>query len=280
MGLRSTKHPHRVRVRGRSCEALTAALLRVRPDAKFDAKGYVVDLEDNLLHGITRGDLEEEFGAAVGQELDAKMRAPWSSSALAVNAFWPWKQGAQRLRLAGLTDLSPGVQLEAQCPNGVSAIPPHLDVLFERGDTIVAVESKCTEYLSGKRQHPKPGYLELALRGDPRAQTRCYAVLDHLPGFFHLDAYQLVKHFLGLSLTYPERPLILVYLFWEPRNAGESEVFGRHRLEVDHFASLVGGDESLEFTSLSYAENFDELERAGSASEWLPNLRARYDVTI
>jgi hypothetical protein len=188
-----------------SYAALAAALLRVRPAAELDASGYVTDLEDNLLHGLTRSDLEEEFGTAAGQELDAKMRAPWSSAALAVNAFWPWKRDPSRLRLAGLTGFSPGARLEAQCPNGVSPIPPHLDALLECGDTVVGVESKCTEYMSGKIQRAASGYLDLAAAGDQRAQTRCYAVLEHLASFYRLDAYQLVKHFLGLSLTYPGR---------------------------------------------------------------------------
>jgi hypothetical protein len=86
---------------------------------------------------------------------------------------------------------------------------------------------------------------------------------------------------LGLSLTYPKRPpLVLVYLFWEPRNADNFEVFARHRSEVEHFASLVRGDESFKFLALSYIEHWAELDRADSATEWLPTLRDRYDVAI
>lgn len=262
----------------RSRAALAAALRNARPDVELDESGYVADLSDNLLHDLTRDDLEEEFGAAAGQELDRKMRAPWSSAALAVNAFWPWKRDASRLGLAGLTGFSPGARLEAQCPNGVSAIPPHLDALLERGETIVAVESKCTEYLSGKRQSPAQGYLDLAPAGDERTGSPCYAALAHVPGFFHLDAYQLVKHYLGLSLTFPRRPVVLVYLFWEPRNTDEFEVFARHRAEVDRFAALVRGDESFEFVALSYPEHWTDLDAA--AADWLPKLRQRYDVTI
>lgn len=281
LGLSGLNRPSRGAVLGRSQAALTAALLRVRPQAELAARGYVVNLEDNLLHGLTRDDLEEEFGSAAGQELDAKMRAPWSSAALAVNAFWPWKRDPSRLSLAGLTGFSPGVGLEAQCPNGVSTIPPHLDALLEHGDTVVGVESKCTEHLRGKRQRVKQGYLDLAAACDTRTQSRCYAVLDHVPSFYRLDAYQLVKHFLGLSLTYPGRPLILVYLFWEPQNAAEFDVFASHRAEVEHFAALVHGDESFSFASLSYTEHWADLEENGPAeSSWLPELRRRYDVSI
>jgi hypothetical protein len=124
----------------------------------------------------------------------------------------------------------------------------------------VGVESKCTEYLSGKRQRAKQGYLDMAATGDQRAQSRCYAVLEHLPSFYRLDAYQLVKHFLGLSLTYPGRPLLVVYLFWEPRNSDEFTVFVQHREELELFASLVRGDESFAFVSLSYPEHWAELE--------------------
>jgi hypothetical protein len=74
----------------RSRKAVGDALARVRPDAARDAAGYVVELEDNFLPGITRADIEKAFGAGAGQELEGKMRAPWSSSALAVNSFAPW----------------------------------------------------------------------------------------------------------------------------------------------------------------------------------------------
>ena len=47
--------------------------------------------------------------------------------------------------------------------------------------------------------------------------------------FRRRDAYQLIKHYLGLRHTYPMRPLTLIYLFWEPTNAVDLAIFGAHR---------------------------------------------------
>lgn len=44
-----------------------AALERLEPEAACDAKGYVVDLERNLLHGIARADIEADFGGECRQ---------------------------------------------------------------------------------------------------------------------------------------------------------------------------------------------------------------------
>src|SRR5262245_38894030 len=133
--------------RARARTALGDALERVRPNAERDIRNYIVELEDNLLPGITRADIWKAFGAGAGRELEGKMRAPWSSSALAVNSFTPWQRDPVLLKLAGLSGFTGRFAFEAKCPNGVSRIPPHLDVLLERGHEIVAVESKCTEYL-------------------------------------------------------------------------------------------------------------------------------------
>ena len=76
-------------------------LQTIVPNAEIDERGYVVDPEDNLLPGITIAELKREFGAGAGNELKSKMRAPWSSSALAVNSFARWRN-ERGLRLAGL----------------------------------------------------------------------------------------------------------------------------------------------------------------------------------
>ena len=74
----------------------------------------------------------------------------------------PGQRDPALLTLAGLSGFTETLAFEAKCPNGVSRIPPHLDVLLERGDEIVAVESKCTEYLAredgqGRRRLPRAG---------------------------------------------------------------------------------------------------------------------------
>jgi hypothetical protein len=268
----------------RSRWALGEALERARPDAARDAKGYVVRLEDNLLPGIGRGEIEEAFSAGAGQELDGKMRAPWSSSALAVNAFAPWQRDPTLLTLTGIAGFTSTLAFEAKCPNGVSRIPPHLDVLLARDDDVVAVESKCTEYLAPKTTKVAAAYLALAEAGDERAASPWFAVLSEMADFRLLDAYQLVKHYLGLSLTYPARPLTLVYLYWEPANAESLPLFAQHRAEVQRFGQLVDGSPHCRFHALSYPEHWRELDAKADKPAWLDDhlaeLRRRYEVPI
>lgn len=268
----------------RARKALEGALESVRPEAGRDTRGWLIELGDNLLPGITRGDIEEAFGAGAGQELEGKMRAPWSSSALAVNSFAPWQRDPALLKLAGLSGFAEKLTFEAKCPNGVSRIPPHLDVLLERGPEIVAVESKCTEHLVSKTAKVAAAYLSLAEKGDERARSRWFAVLAEAPTFKLLDAYQLVKHYLGLALTYPARPLTLVYLYWEPRNADDLPVFAEHRAEVERFRELVGDDDTCAFAACSYPEHWRELEELAEKPSWLDEhlaeLRRRYAVEV
>jgi GIY-YIG catalytic domain len=84
--LRNAKRLYEERVK----RALTSGLLAVNPTAELDPRtGYVLDVVDNLLPGVDLASLHAEFHAGAGRELEAKMRAPWSSSALAVNSFAP-----------------------------------------------------------------------------------------------------------------------------------------------------------------------------------------------
>ena len=102
-------------VADRARAALGEALTRARPSVELDDQGYVVEVEDNLLPGVTRAEIQEAFGAGAGHELERKMRAPWSSSALAVNSFAPWAPGPRPLKLAGLTGFGERLVFEAQC---------------------------------------------------------------------------------------------------------------------------------------------------------------------
>jgi hypothetical protein len=104
------------------------------------------------------------------------------------------------------------------------------------------------------------------------------------------DAYQLVKHYLGIVLEFartPQRKLTLVYLYWEPKTPLEgagSDLIARHRREVAEFAELVGGDPTCEFVSLSYEHHWNELAVLPTKPPWLRDhlgrLRDRYLVEL
>ena len=61
-----------------------------RHNIPFDRNGYVLNLTDNLLEPM-RSDAEAEYGSGAGGELQGKMHALHSSSALVCNFFHYWR---------------------------------------------------------------------------------------------------------------------------------------------------------------------------------------------
>lgn len=47
-------------------------------------------------------------------------------------------------------------------------------------------------------------------------------------GYQLLDAAQLIKHAFGLAHSRKNEPVTLVYLYWEPLDAGLSPFFAQH----------------------------------------------------
>lgn len=282
--LQPTLNVRRASIEARAKAALADGLGAVKREVAVDSRGYVLDLADNLLPDISRADIAGEFAAGAGNELEAKMLAPWSSSALAVNSFAPWRDKPEQLRLGGVGGFSGRFAFEAKCDHGVRGERPHLDVLLHRDGEVVGVESKCLEYT---RTHPKPvvsdAYWVLRECGDARATSRWFAVLEQVASFARLDAYQLVKHYLGLVYSYPSLRRTLVYLYWEPTNNDEP-LIRDHRAEIARFAALVAGDATCRFVALAYGEHWRELDTLADAPPWLPQhlrlLRLRYGVAI
>lgn len=174
---------------------------------------------------------------------------------------------------------------EVQCPNRVSRIPPHLDVLFTSDGTIIAVESKCTEFVQGHAHTAvSPSYLALDSAHDARASSHWFRALAGTAAFTLLDTYQLIKHYLRLRHTYPDKELTLAYLYWEPANAATEPVFLAHRDELVCFAGLVAGDETCRFVHASYPELWRQWASILGAPAWLPvhieRLQRRYLVEV
>ena len=70
----------------------------------------------------------------------------------------------------------------------------------------------------------------------------------HLAGCGPVDQARL-----GLARTFSDRPVTLLYLFWEPANAEASPVFAAHRAEISEFAARMTGS-SPTFEAMSYPE--------------------------
>lgn len=243
------------------------------------ANGYVRCPEDNLLPCVMPADFKDDLEAGSGNELQGKFRALHSSSALAVNAFAPWKGNLADLSLCGKEDFT-SLSFEHKCPTGLGGTPPNLDVFLESNTCMIGVESKFLEYLTPKKGHFSASYTREKL---PKAEDDWWRLIERIEKQpkQHLDAAQLVKHYLGLrNLTCQgEKERMLLYLFWEPENWIDFTVFHKHREEIADFSSRVEGS-CVRFKAQSYPELWAEWENQKANAEHISLLRSRYQIGI
>lgn len=269
------------------------------PTADIDDRGYLPATKDNLLDSINFELVAEDFGSAAGQEMYVresksgkrpKMAALHSSSALAVNAFGPWRADPASLSLAKHAGFH-GLRFEAKLPILARGTPPHLDLLAVSGNAVVAVESKFTEHLSRHSAHFAESYDAFwAGRDSGPWYQEMKRLRAHAAAYVHLDAAQLIKHYMGLRRrmdreadpAWTDGNVTLLYLYWEPENADEIFEFCSHREEVDDFSARVASDD-IKFIALSYPDLFGQWS-AFQQPDWLPShlqrLKQRYAFSI
>ena len=272
---------YQVKCRVRS--GLRSALVQFRPGAHIDANGYAPSYRDNLLPRVDPADFEAELRAGDGNELGTKFRAAHSSSALAVNCFAPF-----RARITDLT-LEPAgpfkmLQFERKCPTGLrGARAPNLDVVISGQAGVAGIESKLTEHMAKHKARFSPAY-KAQIRDGRREQgyfREMLRLMQTPDAYCHLDAAQLIKHAFGLARTFPDVPVTLLYLYWEPLNWQRSKIFVRHRKEIAAFASRVSGA-TPEFQAMPYPDLWKTWRK--NAPQWLTshleNLKSRYLITL
>ena len=247
-----------------------------------DEHGYVIDVAANFLPGVDFYAVLRDFELGAGRERDGKLRAPWSSAALAANTFGPWRRDPSTLPMEGgkFDELA----FEMPCPTGLRGTAPHLDAVATRADLVVAIESKCCEILSRRRPSFSSAYDTIA---DARAASPWFAMIEILRGdpdrFRLFDAAQLVKHYLGLVRRFDDMPVVLVYLYWEPKDWHAHRAFRAHRDEVEAFRKAVDGDPHVAFRAASYEAIWSSWDGKASPpwlDDHLARLRARYSPAI
>jgi len=251
---------------------------------------YVRSLEHNLAPDIPLASIEEDFRAADGRELvssggrPGKLHAVHSSSALAVNTFGPFRNAPGLLRIAGRGGFTYAC-FQKKLRTGLGGTPPNLDFFALGDEAILAVEARFTEVLEAKPAGFSESYSGLVSElAGPRWREMYASLCADPKRFRHLDAAQLVKHYLGIrhSLADEPQPKLLVYAFWEPANWDRVGAFARHRAEALEFSMSVAGGET-EFVAMSFAELWEEWSREGlweGGGERLQYLRERYVFTL
>jgi hypothetical protein len=260
-------------------------LFACRPDASKwpNQHNHVLRAEDVLVDGVSLDDVREDFESADGGELrersgrPPKFHAVHSSSALVVNTLGSFRRAASRLQFRGETGFQ-SLRFEFQCPTGAGRGRANLDVLLSGREMNVAIESKLTELLTPKTAKFSSKYDRVVQEIADRPWRDLYRALTAQPTMYqHLDAAQLVKHYLGLRTYFGVRPVTLVYLFWEPTNATAFEPYRQHAVEVEKLTRRLSTAE-IPLVALRYSELWDELESADIGH--VSDVRKRYAVAL
>jgi hypothetical protein len=261
------------------------------PDAMRDSPpGFTHDPRDNLIYTVSEDDFWSDLEAGAGGHLIETASAPpkfcaaASSAALAVNTFGPFRHRPECLSLLGETDFQ-AFEFEKQLPTGLQGTPPHLDAFAVAGDRVVCIESKFLEPLTEKDARFPAAYADAVEQLAEAPWAAMFRSLLEAPRrFHHLDAAQLVRHYLGmrnsLSAAFPQ--VTLLYLYWEPSDAARVPEFIAHRDEVAAFSEAVCGS-SVDFTALTYPSLWAEWTHSEpwpEAAEHVRLLLQRYDFAL
>lgn len=211
-----------------------------------------------------------------------RLRHADGPAALTLNSFINWVRAPQLLRLAGETGFRQ-LRFDARCPTGIRGTPPLLELIAGNERTIVAVTARCAEYLSMRPRKLASAYDRVTPTASSAVWLDLLPLIRRDPSLFrYVDAAGLLKHAVGLSQTFPDRPVKLAYLYWEPTNAWHYPAFAEHRAELALLAERVAGS-----SVTLVAQSFDELWsdwQAQPEPDWLrgmvARLRARYSVAI
>ena len=246
--------------------------------------------EQNLIPGVKKNDFWTDLGAGAGNELvdgkrdPAKFCAAFSSSALAVNAFGPFRHRPKHLELLGHRGFA-DTQFEKPLPTGLRGTDPHLDFFAVDAAAIVCVESKFLEILWPKEAKFADSYAVVIESLAESGWTGVYKELKRDPRLFkYLDAAQLVKHYLGMRNTLGriQAEQALLYVYWEPANSSDLVEYRRHGEEVAYFTEAVANSQ-ISFVAKTYRQLWDEWRDSSAWGEMkahLCNLEQRYSFSI
>lgn len=184
---------------------------------------YLRDLENNLVRTMDEAHVIE-YSRGSGSELDDKMKALRSSSAMTFNILGNLRCEIKNAKGAFASN-DYGIAYEYQLPTLKRGMPANLDAMLSgEGDDFVACEMKMLEWLTGAPAKLKDKYLEptnYVFEDSAPVFVDTAAILNASPAFPCYDFAQMFKHSLALynatrSGKLPAKKLALLNCVWEP----------------------------------------------------------------
>jgi len=245
---------------------------------------YLLHLEDNLVMPMSAKHVAE-YSQGSGSELDGKMKALRSSSAMTFNLLG---NGPVELNGAhGLTEGTYAVEFEHQLPTlSGNPHPANLDAKLETedGESAIYCEMKLAEWVLNKASGLREQYLEaenyLVPKTAATAFRESFAALCEgeadgsgriAPKLKRYDAFQMLKHLLAIYTEANQKAetgepspkrTIMLNCVWEmanPEKLGRYE--GRYRaLEAEEHAQYREFSETVKPLSTLFAEMGTKFE--------------------
>ncbi len=254
-----------------------------------DAKDNLADYRQNLRTSLSKRAVDAFSIGATAELVDsanggpAKMRALYSSAALAVNVFdyWLSHDADPLLRALRVNGKPMSLEFEAPLRTGYGT-PPQLDVLIRlSGGGLVGIESKFTDWMTKKSKQAEKlspyfqvdGSSSYWSRAGLAASHQLAKSILHTPDTYQvLEVPQLLKHALGLHKAAGQKPWSLLYLYF----AGSGDIARTHDDELARFTAAVGHE--VHCSVMTYQALFASIERMPSDvdPEYVAYLRERY----
>jgi hypothetical protein len=253
-----------------------------------DDKGYVNSFHNNLINNFGNWlEIQQELNKGQGSEMKPdrygiiKFKAVHSSTALCVNNFAPFKQYLNKFLFLENSDFSEA-SFEKKLPTGIST--PNLDFYLESSKVIIGFESKFTEILNKKFPNYNDNLKKYLNRNElhylPREFNKLIQYYIYYQDELYLDVSQLIKHSIGLIRSSHSKSVQpgLVYIYWQPVNWYDFELYRKHESEIREFKNQI--EKYVQFTPLSYLEFWKLYEFNSLFRSHIKMVKNRYEIFI